>query len=330
MHTSSTRRRHSEQCTGAIASPIGWIAHAGLAHSRPGGAPSRATLDEAIRAGVDWVECDLRLTADNVLVLRHDASARWTNVSDLHLAELRDLDADLLTLDEAVEHVGGRARLMLDVKQPQAADILARWLAKRRDRQNFAVTGRWLSHFVAASGRRSGAERWPSFPDPDGLTAALQDLPTTVATILHPHRALEALTHVRTCAATVGRGDLTPILRLACLPWRNDLPRRVVATAATLRAAGVCIHHRFLTPELVAAVDRLGLPVAAWTVNRRADLAHAIGCGASLMTTDRVLDLRRDVARRDLLRDTRDATALGPSAMVRRRTERQRLLTEAA
>ncbi|HXF64887.1 MAG TPA: glycerophosphodiester phosphodiesterase family protein [Caldilineaceae bacterium] len=79
----------------------------------------------ALELGVDYVECDVHLTRDGHLVVMHDATVnRTTNgagaIRDLTFERIRRLDAgdgeQVPTLDEVLETVRGRARLLCELK----------------------------------------------------------------------------------------------------------------------------------------------------------------------------------------------------------------------
>ena len=124
------------------------IAHRGASAYAP--EHTRAAYELAIAQGADYVEQDLGVTADGVLVCLHDTSLerttdveevfpdryvtdgkgvrRWM-LADFTLAEVKRLDAGswfdpkfagerILTWDEAVDIVGGRAGLYPELKSP--------------------------------------------------------------------------------------------------------------------------------------------------------------------------------------------------------------------
>lgn len=89
------------------------IAHRGASAEHPEN--TAPALRRARALGVDWIEVDVRLSRDGVVVLHHDADLRRSagsaaRVRDLTLAELRDVrlrypgheEARVLTLEEAV------------------------------------------------------------------------------------------------------------------------------------------------------------------------------------------------------------------------------------
>jgi glycerophosphoryl diester phosphodiesterase len=106
------------------------IGHRGAAANAPENTiPSFAA---ALEAGADGVEFDVRLTADGRAVLMHDDDVSRTTdgsgfVSAMSFDEVRALDAScrfpgwgeqaqVPTLDEALELLAGRARIVVEVK----------------------------------------------------------------------------------------------------------------------------------------------------------------------------------------------------------------------
>jgi glycerophosphoryl diester phosphodiesterase len=99
------------------------IGHRGAAGHAPEN--TLAAIQKGIALGVDFVEIDVRRTADGVLVVLHDETVnRTTNgrgrVDQLSIRDLKKLDAgsgeDIPTLEEVLKAVAGRSGLMLELK----------------------------------------------------------------------------------------------------------------------------------------------------------------------------------------------------------------------
>lgn len=99
------------------------VAHRGYSAKYPEN--SFASFDAAIAAGADYVETDVRMTRDGVLVCSHDPdlkriAGRATKIADTTVAELASIalpsGGGVLRLDAVLAHVRGRAAVMLDVK----------------------------------------------------------------------------------------------------------------------------------------------------------------------------------------------------------------------
>jgi glycerophosphoryl diester phosphodiesterase len=96
---------------------------------------------EAVRLGADYIEVDVRTTADGKLVLSHDADvSRCTSgtgeVSKMTFDQIRALDAGIKkapefagtkvpTFDEVLDYARGKINIYVDVKQVSAKDLVA-------------------------------------------------------------------------------------------------------------------------------------------------------------------------------------------------------------
>lgn len=141
------------------------IAHRGASALAPENTP--AAFEAAIAARAFAIETDIRMTRDGHLVCHHDPDLRrlagiYLRVEDLSLADLRRWGpSEILTLDEAIDAVAGRAALLLDLKQrdPAFHRALTDALRARGQRSDIALGVRSLDQF-------------------DNLTMALPWLPT--------------------------------------------------------------------------------------------------------------------------------------------------------
>lgn len=95
---------------------------------------SLSCIDKGIRAGADMIEIDLHLTADGVVVVCHDQSIDRTTdgeglIRELTLEQIRAhhlVDAEgnatsetIPTLEEVLDLVGDRCRLLIEIKRTQ-------------------------------------------------------------------------------------------------------------------------------------------------------------------------------------------------------------------
>jgi glycerophosphoryl diester phosphodiesterase len=97
-------------------------------------------FEEAVRAGADYFELDVRTTSDGKLVLMHDGTVdRTTNghgeVAKMSFAEIRELDAGIKmgpefagtkvpTFDEALDYARGKINIYVDVKWAGPKDLV--------------------------------------------------------------------------------------------------------------------------------------------------------------------------------------------------------------
>jgi len=120
------------------------------------------SFEEALRAGADGFETDLRLLADNTAVLFHDHEVNETSVETLRRA---DVPADLL---DALAAFAGRCTMVLEVKRSRWEDVLLQHIAN------------WQNIVVASFDHRLIAElsrRKVPFPLGLTLTGAIVGLP---------------------------------------------------------------------------------------------------------------------------------------------------------
>jgi len=113
------------------------IGHRGAAGHAPEN--TLAAVRQGIELGVDFVEIDVRRTADGVLVALHDATvSRTTNgkgrVDALSLGEVRKLDAGngerIPMVEEVLQMAGGRTGLMLELKVAGLAQLTVQAVQK--------------------------------------------------------------------------------------------------------------------------------------------------------------------------------------------------------
>jgi glycerophosphoryl diester phosphodiesterase len=106
----------------------------------------------ALELGVAAVELDVQLTRDGRLAVIHDETLdRTTNgrgpVKDFTLAELKKLDAgkgeSIPALEEVLELVRGRAHLVVELKQPDAAQALLEFFRKHQAFDSAHVISFW-------------------------------------------------------------------------------------------------------------------------------------------------------------------------------------------
>jgi len=277
----------------AAAPATRWVAHAGLAAGRPGGVPTRQTLAEVLRAGVDCVELDVCASGDGALVLRHDVRlGQGRRVAATTLTQLRFEDPELLTLDEAVELVGRRVPLLVDIKSPEVVPPLARWLRGRRGLDVLAVCSDDREVLVEMRRGAAAVPRWWSLP---AIPATSPQWAGAVLEVLVQRRGLRGLVPPLGDLGALARDRpwcREDLFHFAAIPSRRSLPERLPRLTDEVAAAGLAVAHGAVTPALCAAAERLGLLVAAWTVNRVGLARQVMRCGVHIIISDRVVPLR--------------------------------------
>jgi glycerophosphoryl diester phosphodiesterase len=304
---------------GHLPTAVQLIGHAGLAIQSAEGSPTRGHLNEAMSLGVDRIELDVCCTSDGRLVMRHDVSlADGRSVANLELAELRVADSGALTIDDAVEHLGGRVPMLLDIKTAATAEALGIWLRRRRDLDSFALCTEnlpWLLRLRFAAPR---VARWPSFPDIGDRRA--HHVQRVVVGLWRSHASLYGLRRgvadIHRAAVQLYQRPHESLANLAGLPWRGRLLLDIAQVRDDMAAAGVCLHHWVVSERLVEEAHSFGLHVNAWTVNNPFAARLVAAAGVDSITTDRV-DLVRVALRPYDLPDPRSGAGRPVTAVGR-------------
>ena len=85
-----------------------------------------AALEAVAASDLEWVEIDIQITQDSKLVLGHDdeikVAGQMLRISERDFAELRQLDAGILSLEEAIQQYGDKVKFLLEAKTPRSVD----------------------------------------------------------------------------------------------------------------------------------------------------------------------------------------------------------------
>ncbi|SFH45923.1 glycerophosphodiester phosphodiesterase family protein [Modicisalibacter xianhensis] len=222
-----------------------------------------AAIEEAIADGADYVEIDVRLTADGTVVLSHDNSLRRLtgldrDIDEMTLEEVKEVDVGswfgevfagqpIPTLDEVLRLTRDRIKLYIELK-PAPGD---------------------MQSLVAAV-----IERLPEARHDDVIVASLS--PQVIREVKRQAPQLRTTLF----AQFVVRGGLD---------------------TSIIDALG--LRHNRVTPESAAVAHRLGYQLHAWTVNSRSEMSRMIDLGVDNIITDRPDVLAEVLAERDTLND---------------------------
>lgn len=252
------------------------IAHRGNSCCAPEN--TLAAIDTAFNSGASHMEIDIRLSADGVAVLAHDATVeRTTNgtgsVAAMTMAQLKQLDAGswfspeftgtrMPTLVEALQVAAGRGRLLLDVKVDGMGAAIQQALVE------------------------AGLDHSAIWPWRGSSTAAAQDF----------------MNHIP--GVEILWGDAPASLTTAAFD-----------NLKTLGVVGFDVGLGSVTPAFVDAAHANGMYVSAFTVLDPPTMLQAINLGLDAMETDfpAVLDAMMPEygdANRDGVVDRQDAAIL--------------------
>lgn len=238
------------------------IAHRGASGHQP--EHTFAAYDLALEMGADYLEHDLHLTRDRVLVVLHDDTLDRTVrgpashcsglVAEKTVGDLRHCDAGVWkredaagarvpTLDAVLSRYAGRARFYIEIKHPEEAPGL-----------EAALIGLLTAHRLMPR-------------DPGSMTVIVQSFSADSLRRLHAN---------------------APAIPLVQLFEQGEIPQPLDATLAALKdyAVGIAPNHRDVSAELVLAAQREGLVVHPWTVNDRVEMQRLTELGVDGFFTD--------------------------------------------
>ena len=114
------------------------------------------SFKKALEIGVEYVECDVHLSADGYPVVIHDDTLDRTTsgkgkVREYTLRELKNFDAGkgerIPTLEEVLELVKGKARLIIEIKEPEAKEVVLKTI-KKKDLKEEVLLASFDSHLL--------------------------------------------------------------------------------------------------------------------------------------------------------------------------------------
>lgn len=212
-----------------------------------------AGLRKAVELGARWVEFDVKLTADNELILIHDDTVNRTTdgkgrVARTTLEEIRKLDAGRWY---SPDFAGQPVPTLAEAMDYLAANGIGANVEVKACPGREAETGAATAQALAA--------RWFGGPIP----------------ILISSFELESLAAARQVAPQIPRGFLT-------LKWRRDWAERM----RELECATFHVLDRRLTQSRVQAVREAGFRPLAYTVNDPLRAGDLLSWGVESIITD--------------------------------------------
>ena len=256
------------------------VAHRGASAVEP--EHTLAAYVEAIEAGADGLECDVRLTADGHLVCVHDRTVDRTSngsglVSTLELTELEGLDWGSW---KKLAHAAG--------DQPDHPDVV-----EGGDRAHLLTLKKLLS-LVADCGRRVEVVVETKHPTRYGGLVER----TLVETLEHfgwadptPDRPSPVRVMSFSILAMRRMRQLAPAIPRVFLMDRMPLPYRDGSLPRGVMAAGIGVRILRAHPGYVERAHAQGHEVHVWTVDKAADVQRCLDTGVDVIITNRPADV---------------------------------------
>lgn len=235
--------------------PLVRIAHRGGGSLAPEN--SLAGIERSLEFDLEMIEVDVRRTLDGALVLSHDAAPHRSSipVRASTLAELQAGQSGIATLADAMDLIGGRARINLDVKDEDIADDV---VALVRDRR---------------------ATEW--------CIVSCLDTPSLLRFAEVAPEMPRFFSYPRDRGGASQKGYMKPAVNAAVALMRLTLPRRLRGMIAPLPGTSVTAYYKLLTPSLVATARSLGVSIYTWTIDDIDEMRRAIDLGVDGITSNR-------------------------------------------
>ncbi len=212
----------------------------------------------AIDTGVDFLELDVTLTRDDVLVVCHDRALRRRHIGPKGTRLIRRMTLGELRQYDCGSRTNRRFRRQARVPGavvPTLDEVLA-----------LAASGEFGFNIEVKASRLS--------PEPAGYAAMVAEAVR--------RRGLEARTRITSFDLEI----LRAVGGIATGALFELGSRRMIARAVAAGAGTLGPYHRLVTPRLVAAAHAAGLKVVPWTANRVADWARLVRAGVDGIITD--------------------------------------------
>lgn len=201
-----------------------------------------AAFEAAVELGADFLELDVRRTADGEIVCIHDGTADRTTdgsgeIAQMTLAQVRGLDAGAW---KGEQYAGERIPLLGDVLRQIAPRLVVDIEIKQRE----------IAEQVVEIVREAGALRRVTIVsfDRDDLRAAKSAEPALA------------------CGLITGGLDGDGV----------EAEQALIGSALECGASFISCGHRSVTASLVRECHLMGLALMAWTMDEPADIARMI------------------------------------------------------
>ena len=266
-------------CAGRATAPgrLDYEGHRGARGLRPEN--TLVAFEHALALGVDTLEMDIVLTADDVLVVHHDlrlapaitrdATGAWLaaegpTVHSVALDELRRFDVGRIQPGTAYaarfpDQVGSDG-----VRIPTLAEVVALAEARSQHRVRYNIE----------------IKTEPEHPDDTPPPEVVAD--RLVAFVQQAGIAARATIQSFDWRSLRRVAEIAPSLRRSCLTKDDISPRRAHAAAGPGWSPDNATH----SPAAIAEAHQLGLAVIPWTVNDPSAIARLITWGVDGIITD--------------------------------------------
>ncbi len=235
------------------ARPLVRIAHAGggsLAASN-----SLEGVERSLSYSLEMIEIDVRCTSDGRLVLSHDDLVGTTRIAESEFGDLRRAQPEIASLDDALDLVGEKATLNLDIKDEASISRVGTTVRAHGAVDRCVVSclqRRWL---MALANLEPSIPAFLSYPADKGGASQ--------------------------------KPWLKPVVNGVVSLMRTTMATRLPGMVRGLDGTGVTLYHPLITPRLVDLVHEMRLSLYTWTVDDPARMRELKAMGVDGITSNR-------------------------------------------
>lgn len=214
-------------------------------------------IERALAYGVEMIEVDVRRSSDGALVLSHEPALPGAPapIAAMPLAGLRAAWPSLATLDEALEAVGRRAQVNLDIKDAAAAEQAVAAVRAHGVEQDCIASCLEIACLAHLGGVAPGLRRFFSYPPDYGGASK--------------------------------RAWLKPVVNGVVMGMRATMPLRLERMLRAAPGTNATIYAPLITRRLVRAARRMGIELYTWTVDDPAEMRRLVALGIDGITSNR-------------------------------------------
>lgn len=243
-----------------------------MAHGAGRGLVPGNTLEAAQYSwslGADAIEIDIHLTADNRVVLRHDAIIDTTTdgsgaIAEMTFAELQTFNVGFHDRDNRFTDLPSTLPQYDQLKIPALDHVLAAMPTARFMIEIKPDTAAAAQQLCAVIEQQQAAQRV--------MVGSFHD---------------DALNAFRAACPQVETSLATEEVRRLITLTQFGLGHRFISAGVSMQLPVKLGDRVLVTPQLLEVADRLGLSVNVWTINDEEEMARLIAMGVQGIITDR-------------------------------------------
>ena len=212
-------------------------------------------IERSLSYGLEMIEIDVRCTSDGRLVLSHDDVVGATSIAESAFGDLRRTKPEIASLDDAMDLVGDKTTLNLDIKDAASMSRVGAMVRAHGAEDRCIVSCLERPWLIALSDIEQGIPTFLSYPADKGGASQ--------------------------------KPWLKPVVNGVVSLMRMTMATRLPGMVRGLDGAGVTLYHPLITPRLVDLVHEMRLSLYTWTVDDPARMRELVAMGVDGITSNR-------------------------------------------